>query len=118
MGQVPPSAISDEVAGARAVVVPSITPETFGRTAAEALAHGRPVVTTGLGGLGEVVDGGSGWVTGTEVGALAGALREAATDDAAVTARGAHGQAAAPAPVQPRGHDRPLLLALYDRVKG
>jgi glycosyltransferase involved in cell wall biosynthesis len=65
---------------------------SFGRVAAEAQAFGRPVITTGLGGLGELVDAQSGWVTGVDAGALADAIHEAAADDDAVATRGAKGR--------------------------
>jgi glycosyltransferase involved in cell wall biosynthesis len=45
------------------VAVPSTVPETFGRTAVEAQAMGRPVIASALGGLTEtVVPGESGWL--------------------------------------------------------
>jgi glycosyltransferase involved in cell wall biosynthesis len=91
-GQVPISRMPALLAQTRAAVVPSLWDEPFGRSAAEALAYGRPVVTTGSGGLSEVVDGRSGWVTGTAPDALATALVEAATSDAAVTQRSAAAQ--------------------------
>lgn len=77
------------MATARAVVVPSIWEEPFGLVAAEAMACGRPVITTGTGGLREVVDAESGWITGTGVEALADAISMAARSDEAVTDRGA-----------------------------
>jgi glycosyltransferase involved in cell wall biosynthesis len=88
-GHVPASEVGRHMAAARAVVVPSVWDEPFGRVAAEALAHGRPVVTTGLGGLGEIVDDGSGWVTGTDPDELAKVLAFAASSDAAVAERAA-----------------------------
>lgn len=87
VGQVPPTAIPKHIAAARAVVVPSIWAEPFGRAAAEALALGRPVLTTGFGGLSEVVDDATGWTTGNDPAVLANALTEAATSDAAVATR-------------------------------
>lgn len=86
---VPTDEMPVHLADARVVVVPSTWEEPFGRTAAEALAYGRPVVTTGTGGLREVVDETSGWVTGTDPANLGDALREATTSDAAVTRRAA-----------------------------
>lgn len=47
---------------AHAVVVPSIHPEGLGLVAVEALALARPVITTGAGGLREVVDDSCGWL--------------------------------------------------------
>jgi glycosyltransferase involved in cell wall biosynthesis len=87
-GPVAPAEVGEHLAAARAVLVPSLWDEPFGRVAPEAFAYGRPVITTGLGGLGETVDAATGWVTGRDAGALAAALQEAAADDA-VTARGA-----------------------------
>jgi len=44
------------LAGSRAVVLPSVTAETFGMSAVEAFAHGRPAIVTDLGGQRELVD--------------------------------------------------------------
>jgi glycosyltransferase involved in cell wall biosynthesis len=79
--------VGAEIAAARAVIVPSVWDEPFGRTAAEALAYSRPVVTTGTGGLAEVVDGATGWITGRDPDAMAAAICEAADDDEAVDHR-------------------------------
>jgi glycosyltransferase involved in cell wall biosynthesis len=89
LGQVPPAETRRLMGEARCIVVPSRWEEPFGRSAAEAMARGRPVITTGLGGLGEVVDGTSGWVVGDDAGALARAVTEASRSDDAVGARGA-----------------------------
>jgi len=115
VGPIATSAMAGELAGARVVVAPSTTPETFGRVAAEALAYGRPVITTGLGGLGEIVDAESGWVTGVHAGAMAEAIRTAAIDDAAVATRGAKGRE------RHRGRFSPeattgALIDIYERV--
>jgi glycosyltransferase involved in cell wall biosynthesis len=89
IGQVAPERVGDEIAAARTVLVPSVWDEPFGRTAAEALAHGRPVITTGTGGLSEIVDDGCGWVTGTDPASLARALAQAASDDPGIERRAA-----------------------------
>jgi glycosyltransferase involved in cell wall biosynthesis len=115
VGPVPPAAMADEIAGARAIVAPSTTPETFGRVAAEALAYGRPVITSGLGGLGEIVDDDSGWVVGTDPAALAAAIDDAAVDDAVVAAKGAAGQARHAALFSPEATTA-ALIAIYDEV--
>jgi glycosyltransferase involved in cell wall biosynthesis len=88
-GTVGAEAVGEHLARARAVVVPSLWDEPFGRVAPEAFAYGRPVITTGLGGLGESVDATTGWVTGPEPDALAAALVDAAGNDEEVAARGA-----------------------------
>lgn len=85
-GLLPPAAVAEQIAGARAVVVPSTWSEPFGRSAAEALAFGRPVITTGLGGLNEIIDERTGWTTGADPAALADGLT-AAMSDAAVAGR-------------------------------
>jgi glycosyltransferase involved in cell wall biosynthesis len=87
-GQVAPAEVADTLRASRAVLVPSLWEEGFGRVAAEALAFGRPVITTGHGGLAEIVDDTTGWITGTSVDALAAAIREAAAPGA-VDRRGA-----------------------------
>jgi glycosyltransferase involved in cell wall biosynthesis len=85
--------VADHLAAARAVVVPSVWDEPFGRVAAEALAYGRPVITTGRGGLTEVVGDAAGWIIGTDPAALARAIDEAAGSDELVASRGAAGRA-------------------------
>jgi glycosyltransferase involved in cell wall biosynthesis len=87
IGQVSPDQTGPEVDASRAVIVPSIWHEPFGRTAAEALAYGRPVITTGRGGLSEIVDESTGWVTGVDPDAMAAALVEAAGSADAIQRR-------------------------------
>jgi glycosyltransferase involved in cell wall biosynthesis len=71
-----------------AAVVPSVWEEPFGLTAVEAMASATPVVTTGTGGLAELVDETSGWlVPPTTSGLVDGIV-------AAVRARGDRGPAA------------------------
>lgn len=91
-GQLSADEVVATVGAARAVVVPSVWDEPFGRVAAEAMALGRPVITTGRGALAEVVGPDAGWITGTDPAALARALDEAAASPAAVAARGAAGR--------------------------
>lgn len=75
------------------VAVPSVIPESFGRTAVEPQAMGRPVVASDLGGMTEtVVEGETGWrATAGDPGALAAAL--AAALDAGPRRRAAMGKA-------------------------
>lgn len=87
IGQISPDDMGPHLADARAVIVPSTWEEPFGRTAAEALAFGRPVITTGLGGLCEVTDEASGWLTGTDPRTIATAIQQAATSDEAIVRR-------------------------------
>jgi Glycosyl transferases group 1 len=101
--------------GLRSLSSRATTAETFGRVAAEALAYGRPVITTGLGGLGEIVDAQSGWVTGVDAGALADAIHEAAADDDAVATRGAKGRERHRAHFSPEATTG-ALTDIYERV--
>lgn len=113
LGQVTPEEVSREMQNARAVVAPSMLDETFGRVAAEALAHGRPVITTGLGGLGEVVDESCGWLTGRDVSSLTAAIRHAAVSDDDVTVRGRNGRARYESRYSPVATTR-RLIAIYE----
>lgn len=101
---------------ARCVVAPSTCEEAFGRVAAEAIARGRPVITTGFGGLREVVDPESGWITGDDPAALAHALEAAAKSDTAVHARGVAAQRRYEEHFSPEVTTR-ALLDLYRAVQ-
>jgi glycosyltransferase involved in cell wall biosynthesis len=87
----PPSAIRNAWRGALCGVVPSVWPEAFGMVALEAMAAGRPVVASRIGGLPEVVaDGRSGLLVDPgDPKALAGALTRIANDDELRTRLGA-----------------------------
>jgi glycosyltransferase involved in cell wall biosynthesis len=115
-GHVPYTEMPALLAEARAAVVPSVWEEPFGRSAAEALAYGRPVVTTGTGGLSDVVDEGSGWITGTDTDALAKALVEAATSDAAIAERAGAARRRHLALFSPEATTR-ALLAVYESAR-
>jgi glycosyltransferase involved in cell wall biosynthesis len=115
VGQVDASDIGPHLVAARAVVVPAVWVEPYGRTAAEALAYGRPVITTGTGGLAEIVDDASGWITGPSVEAMADALREAAASDEAVGEHGRHAAARHAALFSPEATTA-SLIRIYDDV--
>ena len=86
---------TDLYAAADVVAVPSTRPEPFGLVAAEAMAHGRPVVAAAHGGLVELVeDGRTGRLfTPGDAGALADALAHVLADDERARALGAAGRA-------------------------
>ena len=65
VGQLAPGEVQAAIAGALAVVVPSIVPESFGLTAVEAFASGRPVIASKAGALRDLVDESVGWSFGT-----------------------------------------------------
>jgi glycosyltransferase involved in cell wall biosynthesis len=117
VGHIPVDEIPRQMAAARAVVVPSIIPESFGRVAAEAHAHGRPVITSGMGGLGEIVDDHTGWVTGTDPELLAKALTDAATSDIAVDERGVAARQRHAQQFSPEATTR-ALIAHYEEAGG
>jgi glycosyltransferase involved in cell wall biosynthesis len=116
LGQLAPDEVAVRLAAARAVVVPSLWDEPFGRVAAEALAYGRPVITTGRGALGEIVDDHCGWVCGPSTDALAGALSEAAASDAAVASRGGAARAVHEARFSPQVTTA-RLLEIYEELR-
>jgi glycosyltransferase involved in cell wall biosynthesis len=118
VGPVPGDRVGDHIQAARAVVMPSIWQEPFGRVAAEALAYGRPVVTTGRGASSEVVDPASGWVTGPDPAALARALDEAAANDAEIAARGAAGRERHAKLFSPAATTAALLDIYRDAIEG
>jgi glycosyltransferase involved in cell wall biosynthesis len=105
------------MAAARAIVVPSTWDEPFGRVAAEAQAHGRPVITSGMGGLGEIVDDHTGWITGTDPELLAKALTDAATSDRGVDERGVAARQRHAEQFSPEATTR-TLIAHYEEVRG
>lgn len=81
-GQLPAAEVDRRVRESTALLMPSLWEEPFGLVAVEALARARPVMTTGAGGLGDIVDASCGWVVEPTVGAwrqaLDGVTREAA----------------------------------------
>lgn len=64
------------------VTVPSRLPESLGRVAIEAMAHGKPPIVSDIGGLPEIVEHGrSGWIVPPgDAAALAGTLASAVAD--------------------------------------
>jgi glycosyltransferase involved in cell wall biosynthesis len=91
LGALAPEEVPGELAAARAVVMPSTIKETFGRVAAEAMAHERAVIATAQGGLAEILDDTCGWVVAPEAGALAATLAEVAGADGEVAERAKRG---------------------------
>ncbi|EKV29551.1 Glycosyltransferase [Caenispirillum salinarum AK4] len=77
LGQRPHAEVLERLAAARAVVVPSLWPEPFGRVVIEAAARGTPAIVSSAGGLPDLVEDG---VTGFIVpagssAAIAGAVQ-------------------------------------------
>jgi glycosyltransferase involved in cell wall biosynthesis len=76
IGAVAPSALPPLYARARCLAMPSRSPETFGLSGLEAMAHGLPVVAADVGGIGEWLREGEGGMLfpSGDVGALARAI--------------------------------------------
>ena len=117
-GQVPADDMAGLLLSARAVVVPSVWDEPFGRSAAEALAAGRPVLTTGTGGLSEIVDDTCGWLTGTGSDALAAALVMVATYDDDVHRKGTAARARHARLFSPETTTKALVAIYEDALTG
>ena len=66
---------------ARAVIVPSLFPETFGMVAAEAMSLGTPVLARNRGSLPELMEATSGGLTFDDESEMAGHMRRIASDD-------------------------------------
>jgi glycosyltransferase involved in cell wall biosynthesis len=101
LGQVPAADVAAHIKEHSVVVVPSISVESFGRVIVEAMAHGRPVLTTRVGSLPEIV-GDAGWVADPLPDDLGRALLAAAGSDpalASIRARARYEHAYAPAVV-------------------
>lgn len=118
VGSLTPGEMAGEFSRARVVVAPSTTPETFGRVAAEAMAFGRPVITSGLGGLGEIVGDACGWITGTDPAVLARAIGEAAASDGVVATKGAAGRDRHARLFSPEATTRALIEVYGEAIAG
>ena len=103
------------VARSRAVVLPSTWHEPFPRSAVEALSLGRPVITTGLGGLAETVDSTNGWLTGVDAANLSRAISAAlAESPTAIDRRGEASRARYEAQFTP-GATTSQLVEIYEQ---
>jgi glycosyltransferase involved in cell wall biosynthesis len=71
------------------LVQPSMWEEAFPMSTVEALAHGRPVLATAMGGLKEAVDAEVGWSVEPTAEALTAGLRAAAAADLVALGRAA-----------------------------
>ena len=89
VGEVPPDEVGRYMTTAGVVVMPSVWHEPLPLTAIEALAHGRPLIASNMGGLASLVDAEVGWRIQPTVAALAEALRTAASADLASLGRAA-----------------------------
>jgi glycosyltransferase involved in cell wall biosynthesis len=116
LGFVPPQEVGPYYERAALVVVPSRR-EGYGMAAREAMAHGRPVVASAVGGLVDAVDDG---VTGVlvppgDVGALRAALERLLRDRSFSRAAGGAGRVRAMASFS-RPTEARMLIELYARL--
>jgi glycosyltransferase involved in cell wall biosynthesis len=95
VGLVPPPRLAELFRGARAVVVPSRFPETFGYVAVEAFSVGTPAIVSDSGALPELIEAsGAGIVFRTDL-ELVNAIRRLGADDRLRAELGARGLEAA-----------------------
>lgn len=84
-GTLDPAGVAEAYRDAAVVVIPSVCPEAFPAVALEAMAAGRPIVATQVGGLADVVTDAVGWCVPANVDAVRGALNAATDRNAAAT---------------------------------
>ncbi len=84
------------IRGARALIVPSLVPETFGYVVLEAFAQGRPVLGRHLGALPELLESTGGGFTFDSSDSLAAAMRRLADDETLADALGRAGAESIP----------------------
>jgi glycosyltransferase involved in cell wall biosynthesis len=106
VGFVPPARIGEYYERAAVVCVPSRR-EGYGLTAREAMAYGRPVVTTGVGGLADLGDG----AVVAEPGGLREAIEGLLADAAARTRLGTAARATAESAFSPEASSAALVDA-------
>ena len=95
LGRLTPERVGEEMARARAVILPSRCLETFGLTAAEAMLRGVPVVARRRGGLEEIVRESGGGLLFEDDAELPALLARLAKDPALAEDMGARGRQAA-----------------------
>ena len=83
LGNVPPDRVAELFAGVGLVVVPSLWPEPFGRTAVEAMSAGRSVLVSDRGALPELATADGVAVRAPTAAALADGIRSAFASDLA-----------------------------------
>jgi glycosyltransferase involved in cell wall biosynthesis len=116
LGYVKPLDLRARMVRARAVLLPSLWFETFGLTAIEAFASGRPVLASDLGALREVVDDTSGIrLPPGDAGAWAAALDRLAADPEAAERLGSGARARYDRFFTPE-RDAQRLVAIYRDV--
>ncbi len=117
LGQLNQTALSHIVADAVCVVVPSLAPETFGLSAAEAMAASKPVIASRIGGLTEIVrDGIDGiLVAPDDLADLCQALDQILADPARARVMGEAGRTRV-AETYSENHFHDRLIAIYDEV--
>jgi len=117
VGQLDDEALAQAIRGARCVVVPSRSYETFGLSALEALARARPVVASAIGALPELVtpEENGLLVPSGDAPALAAALRRLAHEPALAIELGRRARARVVERHHPDEHHA-RLLAVYRAV--
>jgi glycosyltransferase involved in cell wall biosynthesis len=94
LGRLHPSALGRFYSRAVAVLVPSLCYETFGLSAAEALAHGTPAIVRGIGAVAEVVEQQGAGLTFTTLPECRGAMEKLLHDTALRATLGERGREA------------------------
>lgn len=118
LGQMPATALAQQYAQARAVVIPSLWYEIFGMVALEAMGHGVPVIASDIGGLPEVVEHGqTGWLfPAGDVAALVAAISKLWHDSQLAQQLGMAAQERVKTAFVPAQH-LTQLLTLFQKAK-
>jgi glycosyltransferase involved in cell wall biosynthesis len=118
LGRIDRPRLEQEFARARAVVLPSVWPENAPLVVLEAMAHGRPVIASSIGGIPELVrDGGTGLLVAPgDVRELRDAMIRLTGDGGLAAELGLAGRRRVEAEHAPAAHVQ-RTLALYARAR-